>query len=146
MSSSLKLTEFFPYQFSVLAQQMSDYIATIYRQQYGLTKFEWRVLATVGQQVSMSAKEIMQVTRLDKMQVSRAIAKLKQQQYLVQIPCNQDKRANDVELTATGVALYQTIVPLVKAQEQKLLQHLTTQEQAQIIAITKKLSNALDLD
>jgi len=141
---TLALSEFFPYQFSVLAQQMSEYLAKIYNQQYGLSKFEWRVLASVAQCDGVSATGIMAITRLDKMQVSRAIAKLQQQQILVQIPSKTDKRANDVKLTTQGNELYQTIVPLIKAQEQKLLGHLSAQERTALIAITNKLSNALD--
>jgi len=141
---TLELSDFFPYQFSVLAQQMSDYLATIYNKQYGLSKFEWRVLASVAQCGNVSATGIMEITRLDKMQVSRAIAKLKTQQILVQIPSKTDKRANDVKLTAQGETLYQTIVPLIKAQEQKLLENLSAAERQALVAITNKLSNALD--
>mgnify|MGYP000510046601 CR=1 FL=1 len=141
---TLDLTNFFPYQFSILAQQMSEYLATIYKKQHGLSKFEWRVLATVAQCRSVSATGIMEVTRLDKMQVSRAISKLKSQNILVQTPSTTDKRANDVELTALGNELYQTIVPLIKRQEAKLLAHLSAQEREQLIMITQKLSRALD--
>lgn len=143
-NKSLDLIDFFPYQFSILAQQMSDYLATIYKKEYGLSKFEWRVLASVAQCGSVSATGIMDITRLDKMQVSRAISKLKSKEVLVQTPSDVDKRANDVELTGHGIALYQTIVPLIKQQEAKLLDNLSPSEQTQLMALTKKLSGALD--
>lgn len=144
LEETLNLANFFPYQFSILAQQMSEYIAQIYRQQYGLTRFEWRVLATVAQHANISAKEIMQFTRLDKMQVSRAISKLKDAQLLNQQTDKQDRRANEVTLTARGQALYQEIVPLVQQQEQQLLSGLSEQEQQQFKSLTTKLSQQLD--
>ena len=143
MKQSLHLESFFPYQFSVLAQQMSQYIAQIYHQQYGLSRYEWRVLACVSQRENISAKEIMQMTTLDKMQVSRAIAKLTNNDFLCQKPSTQDRRYNNVCLTAAGDALYQEIVPLVKQQEQQMLDHLSLAEQEQFIAITQKLSQLI---
>ncbi|MDP2562877.1 MarR family winged helix-turn-helix transcriptional regulator [Psychrobium sp. 1_MG-2023] len=149
MKPSLELNQYFPYQFSILAQQMSEYIAKIYKKQYGLSRFEWRVLACVGQQhcsdttKTISGKDIMQITQLDKMQVSRAIAKLQQGNYLSQETSTTDRRANTVVLTSQGELLYQEIVPLVLAQEQALLSHLSDIEQQQLIAITRKLSQKL---
>ncbi|NRA61206.1 MAG: MarR family transcriptional regulator [Psychrobium sp.] len=143
MKQSLHLESFFPYQFSVLAQQMSEYIAKIYHQQYGLSRYEWRVLACVSQSETIAAKEIMKMTTLDKMQVSRAIAKLTSNNYLCQQASEQDKRYNNISLTDAGQALYQEIVPLVKQQEQQMLAHLTTQEREQLITITQKLSQHL---
>ncbi len=143
MKQSLHLESFFPYQFSVLAQQMSEYIAKIYHQKYGLSRYEWRVLACVSQREIIAAKEIMKMTTLDKMQVSRAIAKLTSNNFLCQQPSQQDKRYNNISLTDAGQALYQEIVPLVKQQEQQMLAHLTEQEREQLIAITQKLSQHL---
>ena len=143
MKQSLHLERFFPYQFSVLAQQMTEYIAKMYQQKYGLSRYEWRVLAGVSQREIIAAKEIMKMTTLDKMQVSRAIAKLTSNNFLCQQPSQQDKRYNNISLTDAGQALYQEIVPLVKQQEQQMLAHLTEQEREQLIAITQKLSQHL---
>ena len=141
---TLELAEFFPYQFSIVAQQMSEYIAQIYRKQYGLTRYEWRVLATVAQHKNICAKEIMQFTRLDKMQVSRAIAKLKQENWLNQETDQQDRRANEVTLTKKGQAQYQEIVPLVQQQEQQMLAGLSGAEQQQLKGLISKLNHQLD--
>lgn len=143
---TLDLAGFFPYQFSVLAQQMSEYIALIYRQQYGLSRYEWRVLATVAQHTNISAKEIVAFTRLDKMQVSRAISKLKDARLINQKTDKHDRRANEVTLTTKGLALYQEIVPLVERQQQQLLSGLSELEQQQLKSLVVKLSNQLDHD
>ncbi len=41
----MKLEDFLPYQLSVLSNKISQGIAKFYRQRYGITVGEWRVLA-----------------------------------------------------------------------------------------------------
>ena len=144
MKNNLDLENFFPYQFSILAQQMSEYIAKIYSQQYGLSRFEWRVLAAIAQTPNITAKTIIAVTRLDKMQVGRAIAKLSDNAYLNQQAHKQDKRSITLALSATGETLYDEIVPKVKAQEKALLARLSQSERDAFIVLTKKLSGLLE--
>ncbi|MGB1299399.1 MAG: MarR family winged helix-turn-helix transcriptional regulator [Psychrobium sp.] len=144
MKQHLDLENFFPYQFSILAQQMSEYIAQIYRQQYGLSRFEWRALAAIAQQSDITAKDIMQITRLDKMQVSRAIAKLSDSGYVTQIASQTDRRSSTLSLSKEGQALYEEIVPQVLTREQELLSHLTQQERNAYTSITHKLSQMLE--
>ncbi|MGB0834889.1 MAG: MarR family winged helix-turn-helix transcriptional regulator [Psychrobium sp.] len=144
MKQHLDLENFFPYQFSILAQQMSEYIAQIYRQQYGLSRFEWRALAALAQQSDITAKDIMQITRLDKMQVSRAIAKLSDSGYVTQTASKTDRRSSTLSLSKEGQALYEEIVPKVLAQEQELLKHLTPEQRKCFTETTKVLSSKLD--
>ena len=138
----LNLNTFFPYQFSVLAQQVTEFIAQIYGK-FDLTKMEWRVLATIGYHREISAKDICTFTHLDKMQVSRAINKLIKSEFLLQHVSSQDRRKNVLNLTHKGEELYQEIIPLVKTQEQQLLEGLTLEEREQLTALTIKLSAQL---
>jgi len=139
----LDLQQFFPYQFSILSGQVSDYIALIYKQQYGLTKFEWRVLATVGQHLAISSKQIAAFTQLDKMQVSRAIARLIKIDVLDQQESSEDRRSHLLALTLKGQQMYQDIVPLVIEQEKRMLAGLTEQERQLLSSLTLKLSTQL---
>lgn len=139
----LNLNTFFPYQFSVLAQQVTEFVAQIY-EEFGLSKMEWRVLATIGYHCEISARDICTFTHLDKMQVSRAINKLIQSELLLQQISSQDRRKNMLSLTAKGDNLYQEIIPLVKKQEQRLLEGLTVKECEQLKKLTVKLSEQLE--
>ena len=140
----LNLNTFFPYQFSVLAQQMTEFVAQIY-EEFGLTKMEWRVLATIGYHCEISARDICKFTHLDKMQVSRAINKLIQSELLQQQISLEDRRKTMLSLTTKGNELYQEIIPLVKTQEQRLLEGLTDQECEQLKVLTVKLSAQLEM-
>jgi DNA-binding MarR family transcriptional regulator len=141
--SLLNLHAFFPYQFSILAGQISNYIAKIYREKYGLSNFEWRVIATVGQHQKISAKDVCEFTQLEKMQVSRAISKLSDSGVICQQKSSEDRRASLLTLSTLGQEMYQEIIPLVISQEQKMLSGLTAQECKQLIFLTKKLSGCL---
>ena len=140
----LNLNTFFPYQFSVLAQQMTEFVAQIY-EEFGLTKMEWRVLATIGYHCEISARDICKFTHLDKMQVSRAINKLIQSELLQQQISLEDRRKTMLSLTTKGNELYQEIIPLVKIQEQRLLEGLSAQECEQLKVLTVKLSAQLEM-
>jgi len=139
----LDLKLFFPYQFSILAQQMSEFIALIYNK-YGLSKSQWRVVATIGQHGEISARDICLFTRLEKMPVSRSISKLIEDALLEQRISESDRRTNLLTLTDKGQVLYQEIIPLVKSQEQQLLNGLTLDEREQFKALTLKLSEQLE--
>ncbi|WP_426358199.1 MarR family winged helix-turn-helix transcriptional regulator [Pseudocolwellia sp. HL-MZ19] len=141
-NAALNLNTFFPYQFSVLAQQVTGFIAQIYKR-FGLTKMEWRVLATIGYHHEISARDICKFTHLDKMQVSRAINKLIKSEFLIQQTSAEDRRQNLLNLTEKGDELYQKIIPLVKEQEKELLKGLTAKEREQLKVLTVKLSSQL---
>ncbi len=140
---SLNLNTFFPYQFSVLAQQVTAFIAQIY-EEYGLTKMEWRVIATIGYHDEISARDICSFTHLDKMQVSRAINRLIERELLQQQTSSEDRRKNLLNLSAEGEKLYQEIIPLVQVQETRLLEGLTAEECEQLKMLTQKLSAKLE--
>ena len=78
------------------------------------------------------------------MKVSRAINKLIQSELLTQKISSEDRRKSLLSLTAKGDELYQKIIPLVKAQEQRLLEGLTAQECEQLKVLTVKLSTQLE--
>jgi DNA-binding MarR family transcriptional regulator len=143
-SELLNLNTFFPYQFSILAQQVTEFVAQIY-EEFGLSRMEWRVLATIGYHCEISGRDICKFTHLDKMQVSRAINKLIQSEFLLQQVSSEDRRKNLLSLTTKGCELYQEIIPLVKTQEQRLLEGLTSQECEQLKMLTVKLSAQLDV-
>jgi DNA-binding MarR family transcriptional regulator len=142
--SDFDLQQFFPYQLSLLAGRSSEYIAKIHRQEYDLSKFEWRIVATIGQHAQMSAKDICQFTGLEKMQTSRAIKKLVSRGLLHQQTCDRDRRAVLIQLSAKGLQMYTEIMPLVKQQEQRMLAGLSGYERKQLMLLTQKLSSQLE--
>ena len=122
MSEKLKLEAFLPYRLNVLATKVSQALAARYESAYGLSIPEWRVLATLGQYGSVSAKEIAYHSQMDKIKVSRAVARLVDRGFLSRGRNSSDRRMKDLTLSEKGHAVYLEIVPEARAYEEALLE------------------------
>ncbi|WP_372740766.1 MarR family winged helix-turn-helix transcriptional regulator [Neptunomonas sp.] len=127
-SDALQLSDFFPYRLAMLNSSVSEVIAQLYSGRFDLSPQEWRVMAALGENAQMSAKEIAKFTSMEKMQVSRAISALKQSGLLCQKTDSNDRRFSSVSLSEQGKQIYLKIVPLVTARERYLLSVLTDEE------------------
>ena len=74
--AQLELKNFLPYRLSVLSNRISSSIAREYSQRFGLGVTEWRVIAVLGRYPDLSAGEVAARTAMDKVAVSRAVARL----------------------------------------------------------------------
>src|SRR5215468_11360686 len=72
----LELERFVPYRLSILSNRVSRAIAARYAKAFDLTIPEWRVIAVLGRRPGQTAKEVAEATEMDKVAVSRAVAKL----------------------------------------------------------------------
>jgi len=142
-TEKLNLSDFLPYRFSVFEQRLSKAIALKYMDAFGLSRIEWRVLATLAEFENISAKEICQFTHLEKMQVSRAISRFKQAAIVLQKKNDRDQRLTELSLTKKGWKIYRQVMPLVKDEEKRLLTALSPTEQKQLQKILSKLEQAV---
>ncbi|MET0169638.1 MAG: MarR family transcriptional regulator, partial [Aliihoeflea sp.] len=55
--ATLELETFLPYRLNRLADAVSRDFSSIYRDRHGMTRPEWRLLATLGQYGTMTATE-----------------------------------------------------------------------------------------
>jgi len=137
------LTGFFPYRLAVLAERVSLAVAGLYADRFDLTRAEWRVIAALGANPTMAAKDIGPYSTLDKMQVSRAVARLEERGLVRREEDTTDRRAKILSLTPAGRALHRKIVPLVRAREDWLLGDLAPAERAAFeAAMTRVLARA----
>ena len=139
MSTSLDLNKFLPYRFNRMAHNVSNDIATIYTKRFGITKEQWRIIALLGQYGPMTAKQIADLTYMDKVKISRSVSGLAELEHLSRQTVAEDKRAVSLNLSATGQDLYDSITPLMQAWEAELLARLTPNEREQLAIIVDKL-------
>ena len=78
----LKLEEFLPYRLNVVASLVSQALSRIYAERYGIGVPEWRVLVTLGQFGTMTAKAIGAHSHMHKTKVSRAVALLERRKLI----------------------------------------------------------------
>jgi len=138
--STLDLQRFFPYRLAVLAEDVSRTVAQLYADRFDLTRQEWRVLAAVAANRRMAAKDIAEYSTLDKMSVSRAVAALEAKALISREEDPADRRNKLLALTPSGRALYQRIVPLVRARETYLLEALDPAEREMLDGMLDKLA------
>ena len=118
----LDLETFLPYRLNRLADAISRDFARIYRDRHGLTRPEWRALATLGQFGRMTATAIGEHSAMHKTKVSRAVAALEQRKWLSREVDAEDRRVEYLTLTRAGVSAYRDMVPLMKAHEARVLE------------------------
>ncbi len=98
----LDLESFLPYRLNRLADAVSREFSKIYRERYGLTRPEWRTLATLGQFGIMTATQIGAHSAMHKTKVSRAVAELEKRRWLTRTPAPTDRRIEHLTLTKAG--------------------------------------------
>lgn len=129
-SPKLSLARFLPYRLNVLATVTSEGLGRIYGERFGIGIPEWRVLATVGEFGSITAKAIGRHAHMGKVKVSRAAAALEVRGLLARKPNADDLREAFLVLTPSGQAMYDEIAPLALDYEASLNATLTTDERA----------------
>jgi DNA-binding MarR family transcriptional regulator len=107
----LKLEEFLPYQLNVVASLVSQALSRIYVDRYGIDVPEWRILVTLGQFETMTAKVIGAHSHMHKTKVSRAVSELERRKLLVRRENRADRREAFLTLTPAGRAIYNDLAP-----------------------------------
>ncbi len=135
----LTLSEFLPYQLSITSNAVSDLIARSYRGRFGLKIPEWRVMAVLGERVSATQRELCKATAMDKVSVNRASKALVDRGLVERAPNSDDGRSHHLQLTASGRALYNDIVPEALRIEAQLEAVLGAEEAKQLGAMLERL-------
>ncbi len=136
----LMLDRFLPYRLSVLSNLVSNAIANIYATRFDLTLPEWRVIAVLGRDANLTARQITEVTAMDKVTISRAVARLAKKKRLIMVADKTDARRQLLSLSRAGEKIYAEIVPLALSLEQKLIDQLSAADQAQLDHLVMKLT------
>jgi DNA-binding MarR family transcriptional regulator len=127
-AEAFTLEDFFPYQVRCFYSHVSTTVSQCYTKELGMTRPEWRTMASLGPDHRLTSAQIVAQSRTDKVTVSRAVAKLSKRGWLQTRSHATDGRVKLLELTATGRKVYRSLVPRVLEAEQTLLRGLTTRE------------------
>src|ERR1700731_411789 len=141
-ADGLALERFLPYRLSVLSNRISTAIARVYIRRFRLGIPEWRVMAVLGRFGAMSANAVCERTAMDKVRVSRAVARLAASGRLDRRIDDADRRRALLELTPQGPTVYAEIGPLALAVEARLLAHLGPADRADLARLLPKLEAA----
>lgn len=134
-----ELDRFLPYRLSVLSNRISQTIAGAYARRFGLGVTEWRVIAVLGRYPGLSANAVAARTAMDKVAVSRTVARLLERGLAQRDTHDDDRRRSVLELSADGYRIYDEVVPLALDYERRLLAPLDDGERAQLDHLLRKL-------
>ena len=136
----LKLEQFLPYRLSILSNKVSQSIAREYEQRFDLSVTEWRVMAVLARFDALSAREVAERTAMDKVAVSRALARLVEARRVSRRTHDGDKRRSVLRLSARGWKIHDAVAPLALQHERELLEHLSPAERETLSRILDKLT------
>ena len=135
----LQLENFLPYRLSILSNTVSQAIAGDYQQRFALSVTEWRVMAVLARFDRLSAREVAERTAMDKVAVSRALARLVAAGRVDRSVHDDDKRRSVLRLSASGWLIHDEVAPMARIRERDLLRKLTADERASLTHILDKL-------
>ncbi len=141
--AQLDLEHFLPYRLSVLSNRISQIIANTYAGRFGIGITEWRVIAVLGRHTGLSANGLAERTAMDKVAVSRALARLLERGLVQRDTHGDDRRRSVLELSEAGYRIYDEVVPLALARERMLLAHFSDDDKRQLDALLEKLGKGL---
>ena len=118
------LAGFSPYRLTVAAQRLSDAFARQYRDQFGISNPEWRVLVHISQSDGTSVRDIEARVAMEKSKVSRAAKRLEQAGYISKKINETDRRLLHLHLTSKGQSLMTDLLPLADRFQQEIENHL----------------------
>jgi len=142
----LDLERFLPFRLSVLANRLTRAVARVYMHRFHLSAPEWRTIAVLGLYGAMSANSVVERTAMDKVRVSRAVARLLTAGRITRRTDVEDRRRAILDLTAKGRTDYEQIVPMVLAVESELLSEVSAEERAALDRILRKLEGRTAAD
>jgi DNA-binding MarR family transcriptional regulator len=143
---ALDLETFLPFRLSVLANRVSRALADVYEDRFGITPSEWRLIAILARFGPMCANGVCDRSAMDKVQVSRAVARAQTAGLVDRRIDGEDRRRSVLSLTEHGRAVHDRIVPLAREVEARLLDGLDTGERAQLSDLIGRLGRrAADL-
>lgn len=130
---------FLPYLLNQAAETTSFGFHAVYRDRYGMTRTQWRVLANLGKFGAMTARDICAISHIEKTKVSRAVAALESGGMLMRNPSTKDRRVEILSLTEAGRAAFAELGQLALSYDASLRETLGAADAALLDALLRRL-------
>ncbi|SMC11307.1 putative HTH-type transcriptional regulator/GBAA_1941/BAS1801 [Roseovarius aestuarii] len=138
------LKSFFPYQTRVFYKHVIQAVSRVYEARYDMKPNEWRTLAILGSGNPSTPAEIVELSSIDKVSVSRAVTNLSKRGWILVRANRSDARSKVLTLSKAGKAVYHDLVPRMLEAEVELLSVLTDAEVSELKRLMEKLHSVAD--
>lgn len=108
-ADAFDLETFLPFVLNQAAEALSRAFQPAYREAFGLTRTQWRVLAIAGRYDAITSRDICAIAHEEKSRVSRAVAALEAEGLLRKTVSAHDKRTENLSLTEKGEEMRRTL-------------------------------------
>ena len=142
--SSLQLEKFLPYRLSVLSNNVSSLLASLYTEQFGISIPEWRMIAVLGEDPGLTSTQIAKRVAMDKVAVTRVVQSLIKKQFVRRSSSQVDGRVSHLNLTASGKRIYNEVVPMALAVERKVWGALANKEKSEWVEMLSKMEQRVE--
>ncbi|HEX4227639.1 MAG TPA: MarR family transcriptional regulator [Bryobacteraceae bacterium] len=105
----------------------------------GVTVAEWVMLRVLFEVGETSPSKLAAFSGLTRGAVSKLVDRLLRKDLVSRTEASEDRRFQDVKLTAAGRALVPKLATLADRNDEEFFSHLSTKDRAALVAILKKL-------
>lgn len=109
-----------------------------------ITPEQWGVLTCLWDQDGITPKELADITYKDKPNTNRIIEKLQAKGFVIRTPHPVDKRAYQIFLTKSGLALREKLIPKVVVLLAKATRGIAASKEAEIKMLLNQIYNNLN--
>jgi DNA-binding MarR family transcriptional regulator len=109
----------------------------------GVSQIELKVMMALSGEGELAGHDLVEIMGLPAMNVSRALAAMKERGWIEEVADPVNRRRRPVKLSESGLAAYQQIVPSIQAVAEALLGGLTARQHREFAAISEKIIAAM---
>lgn len=133
---------FLPYQITRLAHLLNlDLVEKLRRE--GINVARWRILAVLAMGDGITISDIIERAMMQQSALSRVLMTMEEEEYVRRVPRREDARYVDVFLTERGRALFNTLDPIVRRRQNRLLKDFTQAEIDAALTLLRRLIHNL---
>jgi MarR family transcriptional regulator, organic hydroperoxide resistance regulator len=129
---------FLPYQVARLAHLLNLDLVEKLRHE-GINVARWRILAVLAMGDGITISEIIDRAMMEQSALSRVLMSMEEEEYVRRVSRREDARYVEVFLTEKGRALFNSLDPVVRQRQNRLLQGFSPKETEAAFALLRRL-------
>lgn len=137
-ADAVSFESFLPYQVTRLAHLLNLDLVEKLRLE-GINLARWRILAVLAMGDGITISEIIDRAMMQQSALSRVLMTMEEEEYVTRVPRREDARYVDVFLTEKGRALFNTLDPVVRRRQNRLLRGFSPQETEAALELMRRL-------
>ena len=141
--TSFKLDEFLPFKLNTTAEIITRDFSEMCIAKFNLSRSQWRIMVLLEQHQLLTAKEICEMTNMEKVMVSRAVKELEQRKLIKRKVNKSDKRSLFLELTAKGKKSIEKLIPAVNDWQKNLKKNVGARNYNQLVSMLNEVKSKL---